>query len=231
MTALDLIKRALRLLGVLSVGETVEDDLANNALIALNSMLDSWAIEALTIYQVKYETFSLTSGVATYTIGTGGVFNTDRPDRIQGGYVSLSGSDYPFTVISPEQWNEITFKSITSTWPSALRYDASVPLGVINLYPVPNGGTITLNAYKALQNFSAITDVVVLPRGYDRAITYNLAIELAPEYQTTVTPEVAKIARDSKASIQMINAKRDVLELDSAFAGRQVQGNILSGFY
>jgi len=230
-TSLDLIKRSLRMLGVLGTGITLEPEQANDGLEALNSMLDSWSTDRLHVYEILEEEFPLVSGVQTYTIGPGGDFDTVRPSRIEGGYCSNFGSDYTFQIIDVNEWNSINYKNVGGTWPSVLKYDAIMPLGRISLFPIPQGGTITLNTFKMLQSFPDLTTVVSLPAGYERAIASNLAIEVAPEYQKTVSAELAKIARDSKANIQRINLTAPVLDLDAAISNRAVGGNILSGFH
>lgn len=216
MTALDIIKRARRLIGALAVGETLEDELAQDGLEALNSMLDSWSINELTVYTNKTSTHTLTQ-VQSFTIGIGGAFNVARPDRIESAYITVSGNDYIMRIIDDEQWNAITDKDTTSTIPSYLKYDAAVPLGVISLFPIPNGvASLTINSYQPLQRFINLTDVVVLPSGYERAIASNLALEIAPEAGRQVSQELVKIARESKASIMRINARQPVLGMDSS---------------
>ena len=49
-TASDQINRALRLLGVLAEGETPSAETSQDALIALNQMIDSWSTERLSVY-------------------------------------------------------------------------------------------------------------------------------------------------------------------------------------
>jgi hypothetical protein len=55
-TAGDQINRALRLLGVLAEGETPSADMSNDALTALNQMIDSWNTERLSVFahKIKY---------------------------------------------------------------------------------------------------------------------------------------------------------------------------------
>lgn len=229
MTALDIIKRSLRYIGALGVGETLEAELANNALDSLNAMLDSWSIDALLIYQTDYETFPLSAGVQSYTIGVGGTFNTTRPDRIESGYVSVNNIDYQLEVVDIDKWNSIAIKTTKSTWPSYLRFDPTLPLAKIHLYPVPITGSITINRFAILQSFNSLTDVIALPRGYERAIASNLAIELAPEYDKSISKELAMIARESKSYIQKINLESPILSVDSAFADKGGFGNPLQG--
>lgn len=217
-TALSLIERARRLIKALGVGETLESELANNGLEALNAMLESWSLDELAVYVTKISTHNLTS-VQTFTVGTGGTFNIPRPDRIESAYVTVGGNDYPLQIIDNEQWNAITEKDTTATIPAYLKYDANVPLGNISLFPIPNGGSLTINTFQPLQRFTNLTDVLLLPSGYERAIAYNLAIEIAPEASMQISQEVARGARESKAAIMRINARMPVLGMDKSLVG------------
>jgi hypothetical protein len=218
-TALDMIKRARRLIGALAVGETLEDELANDGLEALNSMLASWSLDELAVYVTKISTHNLT-GVQSFSIGTGGTFNVERPDRIEAAFITVSGNDYPLQIIDNEQWNAITEKDTTATIPAYLKYDATVPLGNISLFPIPTGGSLTINSFQPLQTFTNLTDVLVFPNGYERAIASNLAIEIAPETGKQVSQELAKMARESKAAIMRINARMPVLGMDSTLVNK-----------
>ena len=122
-TALDMIKRARRLLGAHGVGETLEAELANDGLEALNAMLESWSIDGLMVSSLQSNTFTLTTA-QTYTIGTGGVFNMERPDRIESAIASTGGVDYSLEIIDTERWNEIAYKDVGGI-PAYLKYDAS----------------------------------------------------------------------------------------------------------
>jgi hypothetical protein len=226
-TALDMIKRARRLLGALGRGETLNTELANNGLEALNAMLDSWSIDGLLIYAVQSNTFTLT-GAQTYTIGTGGTFNMARPDRIEGVFATVSGNDYPLDIINNDQWNAINQKSITSTYPTCIKYEPFTPLGTISIYP-KSSGTITLNTYQPLQAFETLTEVLVLPRGYERALAYCLAVEISPEVNKPASREVMMIAASSKAALQRMNADDCILTIDPALLGRGL-GSGLDGY-
>lgn len=218
-SALEIIKRARRLLGALGVGETLESELANNGLEALNAMLESWSIDQLAVYATKINTHVLTSA-QTFTIGLGGAFNIARPDRIEAAFVKVNDIDYPLTLIDNEQWNDITNKAVGATIPMYLKYDANVPLGNISLYPSPRAGaTLTINTFQALQQFPNLSTVMILPTGYERAIASNLALDIAPEASVKVSQELVKMAKESKSAIMRTNARAPILSMDPIFGG------------
>ena len=65
--------------------------------------------------------------------------------------------------------------------------------------------TLHLEVWSSLTPFQTLDSEVSLPNGYERAIKFNLAVELAPEYGTTLRPEVAQIANDSLSQIKNTN--------------------------
>lgn len=215
-TANDIINRALRIAGVLGQGEASTSAEASDALTALNDMLASWQIKKGLIFHVKEISSALTVSQSTYTIGSGGDFNTVRPDYIEYAYIKKNSVDYPVTVITMEAFKRIISKTVTSDLPDHLYYETGFPLGTLHLYPTPSeANTLYLNVWNILQSFSGLTTAVSLPPGYARALVYNLAAELAPEYGVTLTPEAAKIARDSKMNIIRRNSSPLVARMDA----------------
>src|SRR5450631_1884372 len=109
MTAQDLISSACRLIGVLSSGETLPNDIASDSLMVLNGMMDSWSADRLTIFTIGILTFPLVPGQQVYTYGTGGNFNSPRPAQIyRASIVSLNNPNQPLeleiNMYSTKQW-------------------------------------------------------------------------------------------------------------------------------
>lgn len=207
-TAGDLVRGALRLIGCIASGEAVEASEASEGLEALNEMLSSWRGESLFAYQRLEETFTLTPGVANYTIGPSGTFNTTRPDDVLSAFVRDGDLDYPLgRYDTRDEYDQIGLKTIQGI-PESFFYDSAVPLGTLLLYYVPDKAYgIKISSYKQLQSFSGLTTAIVLPPGYNRAIRFNLALELAPEYERTPSPWVVKTAQEAKASVKSQNLR------------------------
>lgn len=198
-SALNIITEAAQLLGVVFKSESLSSDEANDGLIALNDMLDSWSNDGLIISAYTLESFSLT-GAASYTIGSGGTFNTVRPISIATAVIRYSSVDYPLEFITQEAYQQqIAIKTLTSPIPDYITYDNDYPLGKIKLYPLDTAGsTLYLQSNKPLTNLSALTTTVSLPPGWKRALKYNLALELAPQYtDNPPSPLVIQTARES----------------------------------
>jgi hypothetical protein len=227
-TALQIITRALQKNGVLVGSEAPSADMATDGLVALNDMLDSWSNDSLMIYARTDENFPLSAGVSTYTIGPAQTFNTARPiSLIDASYTRLFPNfDEPVTVITDELYNAITDKTSLGR-PLHINYSNGNPTAEIKLWPVPDQNyTLYLTSEKPLTNWTLYQDVI-LPPGWNRALTYNLAIDLAPDYGQPVTEAMATIAAESRANIARAVLKARPLD---AFARGRGNENIYTGW-
>lgn len=219
-TAIDLITSSMRLIGVLASGETPTADEATNALAVLNDMLNAWATSNLMSYQNVNNAFNLVGGTQSYTIGPGGVFNTDRPLNIEGAFVTYSGVDMPLRILTTEEWNAIPLKSYSSPIPQAVYLDTPYPLATVWIWPIPSAA-IPLTLLVNLQ-FAAIASLAATlsyPPGYNKALRYALAVELAPEYGVQPSPLVVNIATETIGEIKTANRQLPVPRFDSSLVG------------
>lgn len=221
------------MIGEKSRGDTLTTAEQSECLAELNSMMDGWSIERLMCYQVTQESFTLTSNTVSYTIGSGATFNTTRPTKIVDPcFIRDSGNlDSPLEIVNAETYGRVVQKSAGVTYPQKLFYDMGFNAsgyGTVFLYPAPSASlSLYINSWKQLQNFSNVSTAMLLPPGYQLAIESNFAIHLAAGL-TTISPEVAKIAKESKAAIKSINLPETVARLDAGIV-RGTRSNIFTG--
>lgn len=216
MTVGDLLKSSLRLIGAVAVGETPSNDEMKDALSALNTMLDGWSTHRLTVYATTQESLALTAGDYEYTIGSSGDLNTTKPVQILSAFTrDSSGQDYPVKVYTDrERYNAIIDKDATGR-PEEILYIPSHPLGYLYTYPASDTAyTLYIESLKPLSALSGYTTEISLPTGYERALKYNLAVELAPEFGVSVSPEVAAIASVSYKAIANVNTPTVTATMD-----------------
>jgi hypothetical protein len=231
-TVYDIVMGALRLLQVASPDVTIGDSEANDALSALNMMIDSFSNESLILHHITQENFTLTPNLTVHRIGVGGEFDTQRPLSIEAATISISGTDWPIRIFQYDDWSAIRLKTLNSNYTQYLYYEEDYPLGKVYLYPIaPTANIITLYCKQPLTNFANLQAQVILPLGYDRLLKYNLAVELAPEYQTNAGANVEKLAMQSKAAIKRTNKRPLTAQVDPALLGPQggVRFNIYLG--
>ena len=206
MTVRDLIKGSLRLIGSIASGETSTAAEEADALSSLNDLLENWSIEGLLIYQNIRESFALVGAQQSYTMGVGGNFNTVRPIKVVKANILFGQTEVPLELLTHQQWADVQTKSNQSNVPRSLYASGSYPLETISLWPTPaNASNIILYSIKPLAAFATVNDVITLPPGYARALRYNLALELAPEYGRDPSAMVAMAAQDSKADLKRQN--------------------------
>lgn len=186
-------------------------------LVVLNDLLDSWSNEHLICFAILEQSAPLQIGVASYTIGPGGALNMPRPLRINQGYAAAYVLDtdlnrYPVEVMQRTDWNLIgNLANINSSIPTRLFYDPQIPLGIINIWPVPSQPyTLFWDSYLPLVSFPSLQSVVSVPPGYSRAIKLNLTLELWPYFKpdnSTPGAVLVKQAMESKAAIKRTNVR------------------------
>lgn len=209
-TAGDLILRAHKILGNKDSGESLTAVEKEDGLEGLNNMLDSFSIEDLMVYHIRQESFTWPSTTVSQTIGSGGDFDTHRPDRIEEGTffqdIPSAISYAPKLARNRSTYDGIVDKTVTSTYPELLFYDPSITLGTLYVYPKPAAAlTFFLNTRQPLQIFDNLTEALVLPQGYRRMIEYNLAVELESIVGLPLAAKAMRIAQQSKTAIKRNN--------------------------
>ncbi len=189
-------------------------------LIVLNDLIASLSADQVHVPVIISDNFTLTIGQVSYTIGSGGDINTVRPTEIKrGAYVRDSGGlDHRLDPMTREQYRKIRDKDI-STRPSRMYYEPSYPLGIIYFNFVPDAAeAVYFDSLKPITEITNITSTLVLPPEYKAALRYNLAVELAPEYDDIKLPELTITrAIDTKDVIIRANSlSKEESSLDSA---------------
>lgn len=207
-TALDMIKRSMRLIGALGDGETPNANEQSDGLSALNSMLESWSIQSLNIYQVQSESFTWAAGSVSQTIGPGGDFDTVRPIEIESMFQRYDFIDYPIHDMQRQNYDHVPDKDTQSTLIGYIYADMAFPLATLYAYPVPSeAATIFIQSWQPMQSFATALTEVSMPPGYREAIEHNLAVIMAPEYQRVVPPQVFRHAVNSLRTIKQRNTR------------------------
>lgn len=220
-SALDIIKGALRSINVLASGEEPTGDEAQDALVILNQMLDTWSADGLNIFTEGITDFPLVSSQQIYTLGSGGDFNIPRPAEIdRAAIVILSNPvqplEYPIPIYTTQDWaDKVPIKNVPGNLPLLVYDDGGFPLRTLTFWPVASDNTLfRLYAWQLLTQFTNLTTINGYPPGYQSAIRNNLAISLASEFGASVTPETEMLAVTTLASIKRANADDTQLRSD-----------------
>ena len=232
-TAADQINGALRLIGQLAEGEVPSAATSQDALTALNQMLDSWSTERLAVYSTQDQIYNWQPGVRTITMGPTGTFVAERPILMDDATYFRDAStnvSYGIKLINNEQYNNIAVKTVTSTYPQLMWVNMTYPNVEIYVYPVP---TKVLEFHfvsvRPLATPAALDTDLAFPPGYLRAFRFNLACELAAEFGVEPSPQVQRIAMTSKRDLKRINNPDDVMAMPATLLVNRPRFNIFTG--
>jgi hypothetical protein len=234
-TANDQINGALRVLGILAEGETPSAATSQDALTALNQMIDSWNTERLSVFNTQDQTYSWTPGLKTQTLGPSGDFIGNRPIMIDDSTYfrdPANGISFGIKLINQQQYDGIAVKTVTSTYPQVMWINMEYPNITMTIYPVP---TKVLEwhfiSVDELMSVPSLSTNILMPPGYLRAFKYNLACEIANEFGIEPPPNVARIAMTSKRNLKRINNPDDIMSLPYSIVGTRQRFNIFAGNY
>jgi hypothetical protein len=232
-TAGDQINGALRLLGVLAEGETPSAATSQDALNALNQMIDSWGTEKLSTFTTQEQVFNWLPGLISQTLGPSGDFVGDRPVLMDDATYFVdtsSGISYGIKLINQQQYDGIAVKTVTSTFPQVMWINTNYPNIDMHVYPVPTK-VLEWHFISAAQltQPATLSTELYFPPGYLRAFRYNLACEFAPEFGVEPPPTVARIAMTSKRDIKRINNPDDIMSIPYAIVSTRQRFNIFAG--
>lgn len=220
-TVQTIIDRSMRLLGQLGSGESPTPAETADALIAVNAMLDSWRNDRLMCFAFQTLSLTLANGDDTYTVGTSGDLNTTRPVDLLDAYIVESNVSYTVEIIGEKEYASILDKTTTADWPNKILFRPSVASSqaTVIVYPVPNATrTLKLVCRVPVTAFSAASDTVTLPPGWEEAMAANLAIRMAPEYETSPSPAIVQMAKESLSGIKKTNATVQPRRLNTQLA-------------
>lgn len=232
-TAADQINGALRLIGQLAESEVPTAAASQDALTALNQMIDSWNTERLSVFSTQDQVFSWAPDLISRTLGPSGDFVGNRPILFDDSTYfkdPASGISYGIKFINQQQYDGIAVKTVTSTYPQVIWVNMTYPNVEMYLYPKP---TKVLEwhfvSVEELTQPATLTTTLAFPPGYLRAFRYNLACEIAAEFGVEPPPTVARIAMTSKRNLKRINNPDDIMSLPYSIVGTRQRFNIFAG--
>jgi len=231
----DQINRALRLLGVLAEGETSSASVMQDSLMAMNQMIDSWNTERLSVFSTQDQVFNWPPDLITRTLGPTGDFVGNRPILVDDATYfrdATTNVSYGIKLINQQQYDGIAVKTVTSTYPQVMFVNMTYPNITMTIYPKP---TRVLEwhivSVDKLSEPATLATILAFPPGYLRAFTYNLAMEIAPEFGVEPSEQVKRIAMTSKRNLKRINNPDDVMSMPYAIVATHQRFNIYAGNY
>jgi hypothetical protein len=233
--ARQLIGDAHRLLGLVASGNALPEADYQDNLRALNQMIDSWNTERLMIYNTIDQVFTWPAGQITQHLGPSGEFVGVRPIALDDStYYRDPTNNVSFGIkfINQQQYDGIAVKTVTSTYPQVMWINMEYPDISMTIYPKPTRDLEWhfISVQEIDQPATLLTDIA-LPPGYLRAFRYNLALELAPEFNMEPSAQVKRIAMTSKRDLKRQNNPDDVMSMPYAIVATRQRFNVYAGNY
>ena len=232
-TAGDIINGSLRLLGVLAEGETPSAETSQDALRAMDQMIDSWNTERLAVFSTQDQVFTWPAATLSRTLGPSGDFVGNRPILLDDATYfkdPSTGVSYGIKMINQQQYDGIAVKTVSSTFPQVIFTNMTYPDIEMFIYPRP---TRDLEwhfiSVEELTQPATLNTTLSFPPGYLRAFRYNLACELAPEFGVEPPPQVQRIAMYSKRNLKRINNPDDIMSMPYSLVATRQRYNIFAG--
>lgn len=234
-TARDQINGALRLLGVLAESEEPSAGTSQDALAALNQMIDSWNTERLSVFSTQDQVRTWLPGQISNTLGPTGTLVGQRPILVDDATYfrdAATNISYGIKLINQQQYDGIAVKTVTSTYPQVMWVNMTYPDIELYVYPVPiKPLEFHFVSVEPLMSVPNLSTAITMPPGYLRAFRYNLACEFAAEFGVEPSPQVLRIAMSSKRNLKRINNPDDIMALPYSLVGTRQRFNIFAGNY
>ena len=229
-----IIEPAFRIAGLLhSAGQGPSPSEQAEGLLVLNSWLDWLKLDRGAVYAVHQFAFPLTPGKGDYTIGKDGLadVNQERPVRIdRASFIFTNVTppiEVPLEILNEQEYQALSPKALTSSTPTKLYYESTYPDGILHFWAIPTVAyQAALYLWQSVNQYVTVTDPVAVAPGYQMAMQYNLAVQLAERY-----PERQKIAGtavqravSSLAAIRRANAPVLLAMCESGAMGLDYRG-------
>lgn len=230
----EIIRSSLRKIGVLAAGEALPPEEGDDALNVFRQMIDSWALETLLIPVVGVVTHTLVQGQPEYTIGIYpepkpdplplNHIETARPEKIISAFIrDAAGTDYPQKAIATKAYTRISRKT-NEARPSSFYMREGWPLNTILFESVPYASEVlhleVMQPLSGILPAANLQEAINLPPGYEKALIFNLCLDLADEWGKEVSRTVAVQAVEQKKWIKRANYRPLVLSMDKSLVSR-----------
>lgn len=244
MTGRQQCTNALRLVNILDPTDTIDAEQLRDTFMILGDVVEELSINRQLIYRVVRSAFNLTSGQATYTIGTGGDFNVPRPLWIDDvGVVFDRTASSPIEkpigpMLTESAYASIPDKSATGPAPTMAFYDyqyapaLAVGLGNVVVYPKPDASLAQLVLYlpTPIPAFASYDTDYTYPPGYQRLIRYKLAAEMCGFYGRPVPSRVERTLIRAEGDLKRANFRPTDAKFPVSLSGGRRRGfNVLRG--
>ena len=204
LTVYDLLHKALRVTGVVGLGDAVDPLVAQEALMVLNGMRAEWSLN-IRNWKKFDQTYTAVGNKQFITLGMNGLVPGDIPVRpnditnitIINGTPGSANNNWAVPIFPYADYRNITIQNIYAV-PQAAYIDNEYPLQNIYLYPgMSSGWSIRVLGSSYMTDYENIGDTLVDPPEFFDALYLGLALKLAPLYGSQLNDGVVQQAHSA----------------------------------
>lgn len=180
---------------------------------------------------------AVANGQAIYSTQPVDVFpnyltSNQRPEKIVDANIILNNLTpivkVPLSIRDKDWWIANSIPSVPTSIPTDLFYDPLFPNGQIYLWPLQNVNYgLELEVWTNLAQVVSPTQQFWLPQGYEDAVTYGLAVAMAPSFGRPLDATLAALAVNAKGKIQERNSRMPKLSTRDGGIPRGNRGGTL----
>lgn len=210
MTAYDVIHAALRVCGVVGLGDSVDPLVSQEALRILNGYRAEISLNVKN-YAKYDQTYTATGNKQFITLGTDALGVAGdialRPNEITNivvinGTPGSSNNNFPIEIRPYTDYRNLVVQNIFAV-PQIAYIDNEYPLQNIYLYPgLSSGWSIRVMGSRYMTEYENIGDRLVDPPEYFDALYLNLALRLAPLYGSQLNDGVVQQAHSAMKHVK-----------------------------
>lgn len=190
-TRADIIKSAYRKCGALGDYEDPTTEQTTAAALALQMLVKAWQVQGMPVWVIKQQSIncsSLASG--TVNIGIGQTINVAKPLKVFQAFIRNDDIDSPLDIRDRWNFNTLTNHAITGT-PNIIYYQPLLTYGTLSCYPLPDATaqadmSIVIHYQAMFEDMDSDSNDLAFPAEWAKAVTYQLAVDLAPEYGLSI---------------------------------------------
>jgi hypothetical protein len=235
-TVRSLITDALVEIGVLEPGEQANAGQIALGLRRVQTMIDTWAADRLTLSLQLQTTFVWPASTSSVLVGIGQAVNIDRPMWINAISFLIPGSspaiEVPIGMMDEDAFSSLSIKGLPSALPTQSFYQTNLTdaHGTLFLWPQPQSLSIVLYTPQAVGVPASLDSILQGPPGYQDAFLYQLALRFCSPFGVQIPPLLPRMASAAFENMKKPNVDPGAMSVDPALVpGLGAGWNYLTG--
>jgi hypothetical protein len=229
-TVNEIITDAYGEIGVYGPTDTISTQDSSFAIRRLNMILNTWGAQPLMSAGLQGYVLSVAAGQADYTI-------QPLATRIRSAHILYPGTNplvYPLEVMSRLDYEYLKSRRYYdfTMRPDTLVYQDGSPTSTLTLAPTPDKNCAVKLWYDSLpSSVSSTADTLNFTYGYYKALMLQLALELAPSFQASISPITQTAWQDAIRTVKMQNTQQQGTPYDPRMPGLNGRFDITTGLW